>query len=63
MQNAVRFLETEVKVVDKPHVLALISYALALAGSTHFSTVNSKFWNKATYDKGEFFILHRSTDH
>ena len=48
-----RFLETEVALVEKPNVLAITSYALAMAASRRFPAVNAKLWSKAIRGNGE----------
>lgn len=46
------FMETELENINKVHILALTTYALALAGSSMSSKANAKLLQKQVYNKG-----------
>ena len=49
-------METELDRILKVNILALSTYALALAGSSKSSTANKKLLQSMTFNKGENFI-------
>ncbi|KAJ7360400.1 hypothetical protein OS493_017033 [Desmophyllum pertusum] len=55
IQNAVAFMETELDSINKVNILALTTYALALAGSSKSSNANTKLLQKQVYNKGKHF--------
>jgi len=49
-------METELDSINKVNILALTTYALALAGSSKSSTANKKLLQLQIYNKGENFL-------
>lgn len=49
-------METELDRIHKVNILALSTYALALAGSSKSSTANKKLLQSMIFNKGENFI-------
>lgn len=48
------FIESELDGVEKVNILALTTYALALAGSRKSSLANKKLLQRQIYNKGKF---------
>ena len=49
------FMETELKNIEKVNVLALTTYALALAGSSMSSKSDAKLLAKQVYNRSKYF--------
>lgn len=49
------FMETELKNIEKVNVLALTTYALALAGSSMSTKANVKLLAKQVYNRSKYF--------
>lgn len=56
IQNAVAFMETELNSIEKVNVLALTTYALALAGSSMSSKANAKLLEKQVYNRSKYLL-------
>ena len=54
--NAVAFMETELKNIEKVNILALTTYALGLAGSSMSSKANAKLLEKQVYNRSKYFL-------
>lgn len=61
IENAVAFMETELKNIEKVNVLALTTYALALAGSSMSSKANAKLLEKQVYKRSKYFRKNAAT--
>ena len=48
-------METELKNIEKVNVLALTTYALALAGSNMSTKANAKLLAKQVYSRSKYF--------
>ncbi|XP_078346612.1 venom factor-like [Oculina patagonica] len=53
IQNAVAFMERELESINKVNILALTTYALALAGSSMSSKANARLLQKQVYNRDE----------
>jgi len=54
-------METELKNIKKVNVLALTTYALALAGSSLSSKANAKLLEKQVYNRSKYFLRNAAT--
>jgi len=54
-------METELKNIEKVNVLALTTYALALAGSSLSSEANAKLLEKQVYNRSKYFSRNTAT--
>ena len=57
IENAVAFMETELNNIEKVNVLALTTYALALAGSSMSSKANAKLLAKQVYNRSKYLSI------
>ena len=55
------FMETELKNIEKVNVLALTTYALALAGSSLSSKANAELLEKQVYNRSKYFLRNAAT--
>lgn len=61
IENAVAFMEREFKDIAKVNVLALTTYALALAGSKMSSKANAKLFQKQVYNSSKYLLRSAGT--
>ena len=50
-------METELDSINKVNILALTTYALALAGSSMSSKANAKLLQKQVYNRGKSWLV------
>ena len=55
------FMEREFKNIEKVNVLALTTYALALAGSKMSSEANAKLFQKQVYNRSKYPLRGAAT--